>query len=75
MTAAVTPQFVEDGGRRLVKLSCPTAGASIAWRRADDRKNRWRLYTGPIETKPGEAIEAKACRIGFMDGEVARIGD
>ena len=63
-----------DPNKRLITLACPTPGSSIAWRLAGDPPRRWRLYTGPVELKVGETLSAKACRIGFIDSEVARRG-
>ncbi len=74
-TANVAIETCESGGKKAITLSCPTAGASIAWRYADDPKNRWRLYSGPFEPKPGVAIEAKACRIGYRDSEQSSVGE
>lgn len=52
----------EDG--MLLKLSTATEGASIQFRR---NKADWKLYSGPAEIKPGESIEAIACRAGYRD--------
>ena len=75
VTAPVSFETKMTDGRKAVTLACPTPGASIAWRYADEPKNRWRLYSAPIEPKPGTAIEAKACRIGYRDSEVTRVGE
>ncbi len=75
VTDQVNARRVVSKGWNLLVITCPTPGASIAWRYADDPKNRWRLYIGPIEPKPGAEIEAKACRIGFRDSEVTTIDE
>lgn len=54
-------------------LSCPTAGASIAWRYKSDPAKSWRVYTKPIESINDEKIIAKACRIGFKDSEIIEL--
>jgi uncharacterized sulfatase len=73
VTSAVASRASTLSWRKQIALSCTTPGASIAWRYADDPKNRWRLFTGPIPMKSGIAIEAKACRIGYRDSEIAVI--
>jgi len=50
-----------------IKISCHTQGASIAWRLKG--QDKWNLYTKPVQLKPDQTIEAKACRIGFNDSK------
>jgi hypothetical protein len=61
-TAAVEARL----GRRGLRLSSPTPGASIAYRFESDRPH-WRLYAGPIAPASGATVEFKACRLGFLD--------
>lgn len=76
VTAEVVFEEANENGKRTLKMTCPTPGASIAWRYAADPKNRWRLYVGPIALKSaGELIQAKACRIGYQDSAVLSIAD
>lgn len=63
----------ESGGTHKIALSCPTAGASIAWRLQSDPAKSWRVYTGPIEIKEGDKIRAKAGRIGYKDSAVVEL--
>ena len=49
-------------------MSCTTDGASIAYRLgAPEPAGQWLLYAGPVAMASGQAIEAKACRLGFKD--------
>jgi N-sulfoglucosamine sulfohydrolase len=48
-------------------LLCDTPGASIAYRFNGDEF--WKLYVGPLTIKPGQTLEAKACRIGYKDSK------
>ncbi len=59
-------------GKVQVQLSCPTEGASIAWRVAG-RDGSWHLYTKPVLVEPGAVVEALACRLGYFDSPVIRI--
>jgi hypothetical protein len=54
-----------------LSLSCPTLGASIAYRVGDAK--RWLLYTRPIKIKQTSRITAKAVRIGFKPSREATI--
>ena len=66
----------DKGG--LVRIVCPTAGASIGYRIIyNNKKSNWQLYTKPIVVKPRHKLVAKACRIGFRDSREMhyRIGD
>lgn len=53
-----------------VHVECTTRGASIGYRAKGETD--WRLYTAPIVLQT-EAIEVKACRIGFEDSEVVEV--
>jgi uncharacterized sulfatase len=60
-----------------VTLRCATAGASIAYAvqsgdadpAASEVRRHWRLYSEPVRLRAGGTLLAKACRLGFRDGE------
>jgi len=64
VTAA--PAAKIEGG--LLTLTCPTAGASLAYT-IDDVHGaaRWRLYTKLVAVPTGATVRARACRLGFRD--------
>jgi hypothetical protein len=66
-TTTADPEIVISGSR--ATITCETDSASIAYRVGRPPAGRWLLHTGPIALKPGEAIEAKACRLGFKDSQ------
>ena len=57
-------------GKTVVSLSCPTEGASIAWRRKGE--NSWNLYDQPFVWNPGREIEAFAARLGYYPSSPIR---
>lgn len=67
----------EDGGA--VTIACATPGSSIVWRLGGNPKDEtgWSLYVRPVSIRPGEALYARACRLGFRDSGVAafKMGD
>ncbi len=69
-TAGVLARTEKTAEGQKITLACPTPGASIGWRKTGDPAKSWRLYTNPIEIKPGDTISIKACRIGFEDSPV-----
>jgi len=72
------PGFVAGDKPHTVAVSCPTPGASIAYR-TDGKNGRigWKLYSKPVMLERGQVLKAKACRIGFKDSKVVeyRLGD
>ncbi len=59
----------------VIKLSCETKGASIAYIISDveinpDFDSKWQLYHSPIEIKKGRKIYLQAHRIGYKESEV-----
>jgi uncharacterized sulfatase len=70
------PRFSPDmdarqGKQGRVSIACATPGASIAFRfRHSSAVSNWMLYFAPVLLKPEEALEAKACRLGFTDSPV-----
>jgi hypothetical protein len=63
ITLPPVSQILYAKAKPLVKLSCPTEGASIAYRVKG--KEQWNLYTQPFAAEKGIIIEAKAIRIGY----------
>jgi len=56
-----------------VSISCPTPGASIAWRTGGEEVSPgWQLYSEPVTLMSGQVLSAKACRLGFSDSEVVQ---
>jgi len=72
------PVFVAGDKPHTVAMSCPTRGASIAYR-TDGKNGRigWKLYSKSVILEPGQVLKAKACRLGFKDSKVVeyRLGD
>ena len=62
------PEIALGGGQ--ATITCPTDGASIAYRIGAPPAGRWLLYTSPVSLKRSESIEVKACRLGFKDSEI-----
>ena len=72
------PTFSVIGGNdTFVRISCATAGASIAYKTNSESGPGWKLYTKPVMLKPDQMLIAKACRIGFKDSNEAtfKLGD
>ncbi len=72
------PTFSVIGGKdTFVRISCATAGASIAYKMNSESEPSWKLYTKPMILKPDQMLIAKACRIGFKDSNEAtfKLGD
>ncbi len=68
-----TPKFANafhagDRGTS-VAITCATKGASIAYRIGD--QGSWKLYRKPVLVQAGQTLCARACRIGFRDGNEA----
>ena len=54
----------------MLKLYCPTQGASIAYTTETGRNPHWLLYAGPIRMPKGRtAIRAKAIRYGYKESK------
>ncbi len=54
-----------------VSMKCMTPGASIAWRY--DYMDHWMLYKDPVLLRPGQELQAKASRLGFLTSQTASI--
>jgi N-sulfoglucosamine sulfohydrolase len=71
---AADPQIALRNGRCVV--SCPTPGASIAykrWKKDTPEPDAWQLYVKPLRLAPGERLKAAAVRIGFGKSKVVEI--
>jgi len=66
------PQFTPMIGGPAVVVSCPTPGASIAYRIGGKENAGWKLYTQPVMLEEGQVLFARACRIGFKDSNEVR---
>lgn len=68
------PEITLSGGQASIR--CPTQGASIAYRVGkglpSGEGGQWKLYTQPVQLSAGEAIQAKACRLGFLDSKIVQ---
>lgn len=68
-TAEPTISFSESpNGQLLVTIKCTTEGASIGYRIDDETS--WQLYSRPFTIRNGQAIQAKAIRIGYKESKV-----
>jgi N-sulfoglucosamine sulfohydrolase len=55
-----------------VDIYVPTQGASIGYTTEEGPTAKWRLYTGPIQVKPGMTLRAKAIRYGYKESAEAK---
>jgi N-sulfoglucosamine sulfohydrolase len=51
-----------------VQLSCPTAGASIGFRK--NSKETWKVYTQPFAINSGDSLYVMSHRIGYLPTEI-----
>ena len=61
-----TPSLLQNGEH--LEISCPSPGASIAYRL--DGEGRWLLYSGPIVVDRGTLVESQAIRLGWKKSAV-----
>lgn len=66
--ATAVPNAELADGR--VALYSATPGASLGYR-IDE--GPWQLYTGPVALAPGQRLEAKAVRYGFVESQLIRV--
>ncbi|MBN1998658.1 sulfatase-like hydrolase/transferase [candidate division KSB1 bacterium] len=72
--ATAVESFVRLQSPAMIKLHCPTQGASIAYTLESGEEPYWLLYTGPLSTSPGEiTIRARAIRYGYKESEEAAL--
>lgn len=78
-----TPEISVEAGKATIR--CDTEGASIAYRTwplsprgkgaggegAPGNDRHWLLYTGPVAVSAGDAVQARAYRLGYRDSEFA----
>jgi N-sulfoglucosamine sulfohydrolase len=71
---SVTAEPKIDVGNGKATLSCPTEGASIAYRvgkqLSSGEAGHWNLYSQPVSISAGETIQCKACRLGYRDSQI-----
>jgi N-sulfoglucosamine sulfohydrolase len=69
--------YLSASGKRMAALQSTTGGASIGYRINADMAALsaapWSLYVGPIEIGPGDHVEAKAIRYGYVESEISRM--
>lgn len=54
-------------GKVVVRLACPTHGASIAWTADEGGHPRWKLFSGEVVLDSSAVLRAKAIRIGYKE--------
>lgn len=59
----------QTGNEKLLKITCATPGASIAYRLNTDPKGYWHLYSHPVSLSGNGSIRTKAIRIGYKESE------
>jgi len=64
----VTEKAIVDRTNGLVKLSCPTAGASIGFRKK--AKGPWQVYTQAFSVNQGDSLYVMSHRIGYRPTEI-----
>ncbi len=57
----------KQNGTNIVRITCPTEGASIAWSTASGANPPWRLFTADVAIDSPATVRARACRLGFLD--------
>jgi hypothetical protein len=67
------PEITLAAGQATIR--CSTPGASVAYRVGKNlpsgEAGHWELYTKPVSVAAGESIQTKACRLGFLDSQIA----
>ena len=62
----LTVQVSQKYEKGLLKLSCPTKGASIGYQVNEDiGSESWQLYSKPLKLKKGTKVCARAVRLGY----------
>jgi uncharacterized sulfatase len=71
-STAADPEVTVAAGQATIR--CSTPGASIAYRVGKNlpsgESGHWQLYTKSISVGPGESLQSKACRLGFLDSQI-----
>ena len=58
----------------LIRLSCPTKGATILYQSGEAANNDdWQIYTEPVSTKSHKTLSLMAVRYGYKDSEVVTL--
>ena len=55
-----------------IQITCPTAGASIAYSTEEGPPVRWQLYAQPLQITQSMTLTVRACRLGFRDSHVVK---
>jgi len=63
----------QSDGSAVIKVNCPTKGASIGYTDQAGQWVRWLLYTDSITLKPDKSVRIKACRLGYKDSQEVRV--
>ena len=65
-----TPTFLVR--ESLVRITCETEGASIAYRitTGDSKNSRWLLYFKPFKAPVGSSMQAQAIRLGWKKSDI-----
>lgn len=63
------PAINESSDAGIVQITCPTAGASIAYTTEEGKTARWQLYTGTLKLTRPAVLRVKACRLGYLDSK------
>jgi uncharacterized sulfatase len=63
----ITTAGAHSSTSHVVRLTCETPGASIAYATDAGDRARWKLYSGEITLMRPVSLRAKACRLGFID--------
>jgi hypothetical protein len=66
------PEISISAGQATIRSSTP--GASLAYRVGKNlpsgEAGHWQLYAKPVAVASGESIQAKACRLGYLDSQI-----
>ena len=67
----ITTAGAHGGTSLIVRLTCETPGASIAYTTETGDRARWKLYSQEITLIGPVSLRARACRLGFLDSPEA----
>ena len=70
--APVTEKPIVKLARGWAQISCPTASASIAYRKSV--KDNWMVYDHPVQVPKNDSLYVCAQRIGYGKSEVLKLG-
>lgn len=67
-----TPKITKKnsgGAKAQLAISCPSPGASIAYRLSSDPPGYWHLYSAAVEITVKDTLHAKAIRLGYDESK------